>query len=223
MKTTMNCEQCQDGLFNYVESTLAAQPKQDMDEHLQNCEECSAMLTDIWEMQNISMRWHDEPTPKWNRSMGLFDTNPWPFRLQWAASFASIFVLVLVLGEVRISTNDGLTIDFGRDYVSPEQLNQQLVALKNSQKEELNTNVVRLTENQVATNQLLLRTMLDTRRRERREDLGSMLVLLEEQQSQQTNTTQESLRYLIASQVKDRQEIEELNDALLQVDTDRNF
>ena len=76
---------------------------------------------------------------------------------------------------------------------------------------------------QVTTNQLLLRTVLDTSRAERREDLQNLVYLLEESQAERDTSTAESLRFLINSQLRDRQQIRELSDALLQVDTDRNY
>ena len=222
MTNEYSCETCQDQLFDYVDNKLTTAAHVRAEQHMETCAECRATLSDIWNMQSTASHWRESAPSTWDRKQ-YFDSTPWHVQLQWVASFASIVVLVLVLGEARISTNDGLTIEFGRDYISQEQLSQQLVSLQEDQQRQMDTSVGKLTSQQITTNQLLLRSVLDTSRKERREELGTMLVLLEESQDQQTETTAESLRYLIASQLQDRKEIEDLNNALLQVNTDRNF
>ncbi len=226
MKTEYSCEQCKEQLFDFVNSVLPPLEQQLVDQHLQHCDECNADLTDIWNLQSKATSWRDERVPRWNRREFFFEPSPWPMRMQWAASFASVLVLILVVMEARISTVDGLTVDFaGSDsrYVSQPELVQQIASVQNQQRSELDSSVQKLTSQQITTNQLLLRTLLDASRQERREDLGNMLVLWEQAQDQRSMSTEESLRYLIASQIQDRREIEDLNDAILQVSNDKNF
>lgn len=226
MKTEYSCEQCKEQLIDFVSNLLPPLDKQLVDRHLQHCDECNAAMADIWNLQSKASGWRDERVPHWNRRQFFFEPSPWPMRMQWAASFASVLVLILVLMEGRISTVGGLTIDFaGNDsrYVSQPELMQQLARSQNLQRSEFDSSVQRLTSAQITTNQLLLRTVLDVSRQERRQDLGTMLVLWERSQDQRSISTDESLRFLIASQIQDRREIEDLNDAMLQVSNDRNF
>jgi hypothetical protein len=229
MKTEYSCEQCKDKLFELVGSQLPALERQLVDTHLQHCEACSEDLADIWELQSKASHWHDERVPHWNRKQYFFEPSPWPIRMQWATSLASIVVLILVMTEARISTVDGFTVDFAGSestFISQQDLGLQLTNIQSQQQTLLDSSVQKLTSQQVATNQLLLRTMLNTSRQERREDLGNLLVLLEESQDQRTLSTEESLRYLIASQLQDRREINDLNEALMnntQLNNDRNF
>ena len=226
MKTEYSCEQCKEQLFDFVNSVLPPLEQQLVDQHLQHCDECNADLADIWNLQSKATSWRDERVPRWNRREFFFEPSPWPMRMQWAASFASVLVLILVLMEARISTVGGLTVDFAASdsrYVSQPELMQQLASAQNLQRSELDSSVQKLTSQQITTNQLLLRTLLDASRQERRKDLGNMLVLWEQAQDQRSMSTEESLRYLIASQIQDRREIEDLNDALIQVNNDRNF
>lgn len=225
MKTEYSCEQCKEQLFDFVNGVLPMLEKQLADRHLQHCDDCNADLADIWNLQSRATSWQDERVPRWNHKQFFFEPSPWPMRMQWATSFASVLVLILVLMEARISTVDGFTVDFSGDgsrYVSQPELMQQLARSQNQQRSEFDSSVQKLTRTQIATNQLVLRTVLDVSRRERREDLGNLLVLWEEAQDQRSMSTDESLRFLIASQIQDRREIEGLN-AMLNVNNDRDF
>jgi hypothetical protein len=224
MKTEYSCEQCKAQLFDFVDGNLPPLEQQIVDQHLQHCESCSSELGSIWNLQSRVSHWSDERVPRWNKKQFFFEPSPWPMRMQWATSFASVFVLILVLTEARISTVDGLTVDFaGKNarYVSQTELTEQITQVQLQQQADLDTSVQKLNSQQITTNQLLLRTVLDTSRQERREDLGNMFVLWEEAQDQRAMSTEESLRYLIASQVQDRREIRDLNEAL--ETNNRNF
>jgi hypothetical protein len=224
MKSEYSCEQCKEQLFDFVDGNLPPLEQQIVDQHLQHCESCNLELGNIWNLQSRASHWSDKRVPRWNKKQFFFEPSPWPMRMQWVTSFASVFVLILVLTEARISTVDGLTVDFaGRDalYVSQSDLTEQITRAQLQQQAELDTSVQKLTGQQITTNQLLLRTVLDTSRQERREDLGNMLVLWEEAQDQRAMSTEDSLRFLIASQVQDRREIQDLNEAL--ETNNRNF
>ena len=224
MKTEYSCEQCQEQLFDFVDGNLPPLEQQIVDQHLQHCESCNLELGSIWNLQSRVSHWSDERAPRWNKKQFFFEPSPWPMRMQWVTSFASVFVLILVLTEARISTVDGLTVDFaGSDdlYVSQSDLTEQITRAQLQLQAELDTSVQKLTGQQITTNQLLLRTVLDTSRQERRQDLGNMLVLWEEAQDQRAMSTEDSLRFLIASQVQDRREIQDLNEAL--ETNNRNF
>ncbi len=229
MKTEYSCEQCKDKLFDLVGSELPALEQQLVDKHLQHCEQCSADLTAIWDLQSKASQWHNERVPRWNRQRFFFEPSPWPLRMQWAASFASIMVLILVMMEARISTVDGLTLDFADNestFISREELSLELASFQNQQQSQLKSSVQRLTGQQIVTNQMLLRTILETNRQERRQDMGNMLVLWEAAQDQYSMSTEESLRFLITSQAQDRREIRALNSALIdntQLNNDRKF
>ena len=224
MKTEYSCEQCKEQLFDFVDGNLPPLEQQIVDQHLQYCESCNLELGNIWNLQSRVSHWSDERVPRWNKKQFFFEPSPWPMRMQWVTSFASVFVLILVLTEARISTVDGLTVDFAGNearYVSQTELTERITQVQSQQQAELDTSVQRLTGQQITTNQLLLRTVLDTSRQERREDMGNMLVLWEEAQDQRAMSTEESLRFLIASQVQDRREIQDLNEVL--ETNNRNF
>lgn len=214
----MNCDQCKSDLFGFVEGTLNASRRGEIDDHLQGCEPCNRALADIWQMQMIASRWHDEQVPPhWKPRSLFFDTAPWLPRLQLATSVASIFLLVIVLADVRISTRDGIEVGAVRDYIDSAELTGEMSAFRQSQQADVQRRLDRFSSQQVATNQLLLRTILETSREERRDELAAVFALLDEQDDQRSRETRESLRYLIASQVEDKRDIERLDRALTQV------
>lgn len=219
----MNCDQCKPDLFEFVEGTLNASRRREIDDHLQACESCNRALADIWQMQMIASRWHDERVPPhWKPRSLFFETTPWLPRLQLAASIASIFLLVIVLADVRISTRDGFEVGAMRDYIDSTELTGAMSTFRQTQQADVERRLDRFSSQQAATNQLLLRTILETSREERKDELAAVFALLDEQDDQRSRETRESLRYLIASQVEDKRNIERLDRALTQVSDPRD-
>jgi hypothetical protein len=209
-------------LFDYADNQLKPLERQLVDQHLQHCDDCNTELSSIWNMQSASNEWADQRVPLLNKGWGnkkqyFFEPSPWPKRIQWTSSFAS----VLVLTQARFSTIDGLTVDFASDFISHNELSLQLTNLQARNQMQLNSRVQKLTSQQVETNQLLLCTVLSASQQERREDLGNLLVLWEEELNSRTLSTEESLRFLISEQLQDRREIQDLNAAILS--NNRNF
>ncbi|MCB1644346.1 MAG: zf-HC2 domain-containing protein [Pseudomonadales bacterium] len=209
-----SCEACQNYLFDLVDNELKPLEKQRVQQHIDHCEDCQAQLSAIWEMQAVASRWQDKAVPHWQRRETFFESR-WAPRLQWASSFASVFVLVLVLGQVKVDFHDGLSIRFGGDFIDQQTLEQRLTAFEDDQQQQLQSGLQKVSEQQLASDQLLLRTLLDTSRKERGEDLRQVVNLIDEYQDQRTEQTNESLRYLIASQVEDKRNIEQLTRAIL--------
>ena len=78
-----------------------------------------------------------------------------------------------------MSSETGFTISFAgqKNLVSQDELQRSLSMVRQESDRAFNANVDRLTSQQVTTNQLLLRSILEASRQERREDLGTMMVL----------------------------------------------
>ena len=80
----------------------------------------------------------------------------------------------------------------------------------------------RLTSTQTANNQFVMNTLLSTTRDERRQDISNLLTIFQDAQVRQARQTQDSLQYLVASQVQDRRDIKQLDQALRMVATKGN-
>jgi hypothetical protein len=210
------CEQTRSLMINVIEDGLSILEKQRLDQHLDHCQDCRHHFAELWELKAISTQWKDIPVPAWDRRQNLFEAPSFLPGFQYLSGFASVLVLVLVLTSAEISTKDGFSINFGGNYVSRSELTQRLKSIESDQRDYLQTSVQKLTDQQVTTSQLLMKSMLTTSRVERREDLQQVFALVDEAQGQQLQLTNDSLRVLISYQLEDRRNINHLNQALFE-------
>ncbi len=214
MPSEFNCEQCRLMLDRVLDDSIDPQDRTGVNAHLDECEECRALLAELWDLQALATRWREQSVPAWQRRGHFFESTPWLPRLQVAGAFASVLVLVLVLARVEVSTADGFTVRFGEAYATRDQLETSMEQLQQDQAQQLQAGIDRLTSQQVASNQLLLRTALDLSRQERREEMSNLVTLMDDRRDRRYRETEESLRYLVASQVEDRRNIRQLNQAI---------
>lgn len=214
MSSDLTCEQCRLQLDGLLDESIGQEARAALDAHLDECEACSGVLAELWQLKMMATRWQDRQVPHWNRRAMFFDTPTWLPRLQIASAFASLLVLALVLARVEISTADGFSVQFGESYATAEQVDARVQQLKRDQEMQLQAGFNKLTSQQVASNQLLLRTVLDLSRQERREELSEVVTLLDETRDQRYRETEQSLRYLVESQLEDRRNIRQLNQAI---------
>lgn len=219
----MQCEESEKYLFDFSTGGLTELERKAVDQHLQHCAECSRLLSDIWETASQSTAWQDVAVPRWEKRSLFFDSSGSPragSSLAWlnlVSVAASALVLVAVLFRVEVMTGENsFSIGFAeqKDLVSTEELDRRLSILQQDNQRAFYANVDRLTTRQVATNQLLLRTILEVSRQERREDLGNMMVLWDTDRQRRNRMTEESLRYLIRNQAQDKLELRDLSLAL---------
>jgi hypothetical protein len=214
----LQCEEAEKYLFEFSDGGLTDLERKAVDQHIQQCEPCAALLNDIWETELQSANWRDLPAPNWEKR-SLFFGSP-AYRLPWlnlAGISVTALLLVVVLSRVEVTSSDnGLSVSFAgqNDLVSSQEFERRLSMLQEDTERSFNVNAEQLTSQQVATNQLLLRAILDTSRQERREDLGNMMVLWDTDRQQRNQMTEESLRYLIRSQAEDKRELRDLSQVL---------
>lgn len=220
---TTECNEYRDLLPDLVDGQLSTLQQQRLDTHLSHCETCSEALQQLWQLQAAATRWDDQSVPAWNRRKTFFPEISWLPSLQWVSSFASVFVLVLVLTQVNISTADGLSIQFGKPTgVSEETLAQVMTELEARQQLQLSQTVSNLSSQQIASNQLLLRTVMEMNREERKEDLSTLLTAWDYAQTQRNQQTEDSISVLLASQVEDRRNLNQINRLLRQASLEGN-
>ena len=219
--TSLTCDQCESQLFEFHEGQLAPEQAARVDEHLQDCDACSRLLADIWQMSLVSTRWQDESALKWNRGEH-FESRRWQLP-QLTAVAASVLAVVLVLTDTHITrTEDGFRLRVGRDaYVTSDELARFGETVKTDQAAVIDQRFQRLTTQQAASNQLLLRSVLDTSREERKEDFSTLVSYLNATQAKRYQQTEEELRYLMASQIEDEKDIQQLTDAFSRINLQR--
>ncbi|XOV89084.1 MAG: anti-sigma factor family protein [Pseudomonadota bacterium] len=214
MRKSMTCEHCRTQLFDVVDGAISAANHLEVNQHLDTCEDCSNRLAELWQLAALASRWQDRSVPQWNRRGFFFDSRPWFPVLQVASACASVVVMILVLTQVQLSVSDGLTVRFGNSYALEESVDAKIAELKAQQSDQLRNSVERLTSQQAASNQLLLRAALTATRSERKEDLSNLLVILAEIQGRRFEQTEASLQYLVDTQIEDRRNIRQLGQAL---------
>lgn len=218
----MDCAESKLLLPDMVDGQITALQQQRLDQHLNGCAECSGHLADLWQMQAISTRWQDQQVPSWHRRQTFFPDATWLPNLQWVSSFASVLVLVLVMTNASIDTKDGLSISFGESGVDETEVAALLAELEEQQSDRLDTTIATLNSQQVAANQLMLRTVMEMNREERKEDLSTLLTVMDYNQDQRTQKTEESLSVLFASQLEDRRNFDQINRLLRQASLEGN-
>ena len=210
----IDCETCEQHLFEFHEGNLTAALSLKVDQHLKHCDECAALLRDIWQMNLVTTRWQDEEPAKQATAQA---TNwQWP---QTLATAASILALIMVLTDTHFVTSDeGITMKVGRSgYVSESELQN----FRLTQDAAITDRFDRLTAQQVASDQLMLRSALEVSREERREEFGTLVTYWNTTQAQQLQHTNEELQYLILSQVEDEKDIKQLTSAVQQLRLNR--
>lgn len=220
---TSDCNEYRDLLPELVDGQLSALQKQRADQHLNQCDDCSETLSLLWQMHAAASRWEDQPIPHWNRRRTFFPGVSWLPNLQWVSSITSVIVLVLVITQASVSTADGLSIRFGeRSSVTEVALAQVLKELELRQNTRFNQRVSNLSSQQLASNQLLLRTVLEMSREERKEELSTLLTVWDYAQVQRAQQTKESISLLLVSQLEDKRNINQINRLLRQASVEGN-
>ncbi|HKI73219.1 MAG TPA: hypothetical protein VJ998_01155 [Pseudomonadales bacterium] len=219
MSTDITCSDARLQIMDLVDQPTATFDREVLNGHLEHCEACRTTLAELWELQAMATRWRDAPVPQWTRRDAFFERRSWLPRLQIASAVASVVVLVLMLSQVQVSTKDGLSVSFGHGYVGRQELATQLRQLRDQQQANLSASIARLSNTQAANNQLVMNTLLTRSRDERRQDLSNLLTIFQDSQARQSRQTQDSLQYLVASQVQDRRDIKQLDHALRLVAT----
>jgi hypothetical protein len=199
--TAYTCESCQEHLIEFATGELPVLVGQRIDRHLRSCSRCSELLAELWDLQQRASHWQDQRVPEWRRRGLFFEPSPWPLRLQWVATAAS---LCLLMAAVLMVTSLEARID------------QKIADSEVHQARSLRAASDEFRRQQLQTTQVLYQNLLDQSRSERREELKGLLLLVDDLSDARYEGTQQNLSYLIASQTLDRRAIEKLNAAVIQ-------
>lgn len=206
----MNCDQCRSLLFELIDGGLGTDTRHQVDTHLETCPDCRNALQELWQLEAAATRWQTQRVPHWNRRDAFFEPRRWMPVTQMAGAAASVLLLVIVVSQLRIDSSDGLRIAFGPDYVTKQEVSARLDALERGLADELDT----LQQQQAAGDQLVLTSLLQASRRERRDDLADLVSVLNDAELQRDLRTRQALQYLISTQQEDRKDIQQLNEAI---------
>lgn len=187
----MHCEIANPQLTEYAEGMLSAADHAGVEAHLNSCEQCQQDYAAIVEWRTMAGNWHDEVPPAWeipklDRPSYLVQFAD-SFR-QWFPTFASATALVLV----TVMYTQG-----GSDTQSGFVANQQVADYSE------------LPQLPQAT-QAAFNDALETNREQRKQELQTLLGILTAEMNRRSIETEESLRFLVSSQLQGQQELDQL-------------
>jgi hypothetical protein len=197
-----------------------------IDLHLPNCESCSEELASIWSMQQAANDWQTVNVPNYPRR-SLFGDAPapwiWP-SLSVAASLISVLVLAAVLTQLGVRQDgSGIVLSFGpaggsqsaTTAIDPAPASVGTVAKAEDTRQYLEQRIAQLADAQAASNHILIRTLIDTSREERRQDLRDLMLILDERSGTDRDRVRNQLTYLTRSQLQDEEQLRLLRQAIL--------
>lgn len=211
----MNCDDARSNLFELVEDAggLAPAEREALQAHVAGCPSCSADVEAIRIWRQHARAWQDEPAPRWNRAR--IERPAWrgpawrgPAWRDWrgwfpvAASTAALALAVIAVVGPGPATESNAPAPAVATY-DPE-LQRQLVDAALAQfREELDSR-------RETDRSFVLQAVLDAARDQREEELTALAVFLKAEMDRRSLETDESLRYLITDQVRDRRRLEDL-------------
>ncbi len=185
----MHCEQANPQLIEYAERLLPPDVHDQVEAHLNTCTTCQADLEAITQWQAMASNWHDEVVPNWKPApvseRDLFEN----LRIWFptAASAAALAMATLIFVQMPPQTNGTLPSgqSVATDYQSLPPLPQ-------------------------ATQAAMVQSVMDGSREQRAEELQALLKILKAEMDRRSIETEESMRFIIANQLKGQQELDEL-------------
>lgn len=186
----MRSEEARQLLMEYAEGTLPPAEHAQVEAAINADPQLQSDLSAIGELRMMANNWHDEVPRAW--SIPTLDR---PSHLeqfangfrQWFPTFASSAALVLVAVmyfEPPTQTGNGLPAQQMTDYSSLPELPQATQAAFDS--------------------------ALESNRQQRQQELQSLLEILTAEMNRRSIETEESMRYLVTSQIEGQQELDSL-------------
>jgi len=183
----MSCDHrfIEENLHDFLEGRLAPELDRQCRQILDNCAQCAQVYEQANALYRIGDQWQDVEVPEWHRARYAVkppvQNSHW---MNWAAMAASLCAVVLVVFQMEVSTDDGLTISFG-GRLSEQRMEQSLAEAIDTYRQEqdvqLTTFLAEYADQQEISNQLLLSEWSDQNRRERRDDLNFIMSAWEDQ------------------------------------------
>jgi putative zinc finger protein len=184
----MLCEHANPLLIEYATGELPAEEQQRVAAHLTDCAACQAEYAAVEHWQSMANNWQDEVVPQWHPA-------PMP-KKDWYENFRVWFPTAASTAALAMAT---------LMYV---QLPQTTGALPNP----VNTpaNYEHLPPLPQATQAAMVERVMEGSREQRAEELQALLKILKAEMDRRSIETEESLRFVITSQLQGQQELDAL-------------
>ena len=186
----MQCEDIKPLLFEYADDTLSLEQRNLVSAMLETCESCRADYAAILALKSQASVWHDETPGPWQPPQVERQRADWQSGfLQWFPALASTAALAVMLvvhfapqSDNGVLSTDPLLAEWPADPVSTFQ----------------------------AAEPQLVRSVLESSRTQRQAELETLVRALTAEMDKRSLETEESLRYIVAHQVQEQQELDEL-------------
>ena len=193
----MLCEQANPQLMEYAAGELPSHTANEVAAHINVCVNCQTDLQVINEMQQMANNWQDEKVPHW-RPLPLPKRDVIENMRLWFPTAASTAALVIAtLLYIQTPADNGTL---------PTQSNSNIAY----------ETLPPLPQATQAAQAAIVESVMQRSRAQRQEELQTLLSILKAEMDRRSIETEESLRFVIASQLQGQREL----DALYQQVTD---
>lgn len=212
----MSCPKTPHILQEYFADDLAPLAKEEIENHLLQCEDCSNELEVLMLAQSQLNDWQEQRVPHWDRGVELFrrehraDTNSgsWFSNWQWMPTAASFAMLCLLLFNTTVSVGDGgFTVSFGSE---SGELDVVLAEFEQAQRDEMESLIARFESRQDANNLQLMQAVMSQTQQATVENIDQIYAYFEEQRRQDMQLMSQGYQQLADSDFATIQSLQEL-------------
>ncbi|NOX52628.1 MAG: zf-HC2 domain-containing protein [Gammaproteobacteria bacterium] len=184
----MLCEHANSQLIEYAEGVLDTNSQLEIERHVEDCDTCQSDYAAIQQWRSMATNWHQESPPAQQHFMPVAHSNHsnwWGTLRHWFPTFASATALVLVtVMYVQQTQSSGvLPSNTAINYDSLPKLPQ-------------------------ATQAAVVDSVLKTSRDQRQAELSTLLKILTAEMNRRSADTENSLRYIISTQIQGQKELD---------------
>lgn len=203
-----------DNVSDFLEGKLAPELDAKCREIIAGCPHCAETCDRARELYRMADQWQDRQVPEWHRTR--YAVKP-PVReshwTNWAAMAASAVAVLLVVFQLEISTENGLTISFGGSQAEQRMEAALATAMDEYRQEQdvlLTSRLSEFSDRQEIANQLMLSEWEDNNRQDRRDDLNFIMSAWESQRFQDQRQINRRFDTLADSQIASDQFVNDL-------------
>lgn len=212
----MSCPKTPHILQEYFADDLAPLAKEEIDNHLLQCADCSNELEVLLLAQSQLTDWQERQVPHWDRGVELFrrehrveaqsgsSLSGW----QWMPTAASFAMLCLLIFNTTVSIGEGgFTVSFGSGETN---LDLTLSEFEEEQRNDIESLIARFESRQDANNLQLMQAVVSQTQQATVENIDQIYAYFEEQRRQDMQLMSQGYQQLADSDYATIQSLQEL-------------
>ncbi len=212
----MSCPKTPHILQEYFADDLAPLAKEEIDNHLLQCADCSNELEVLMLTQSRLADWQEQRVPHWDRGVELFRrehrvetrSGAWFSSWQWMPTAASFAMLCLLIFNTTVSVGEGgFAVSFGS---GEGNLDVMLAEFEEEQRNEMESLIARFETRQDANNLQLMQAVMSQTQQATVENIDQIYAYFEEQRRQDMQLMSQGYQQLADSDYATIQSLQEL-------------